>query len=86
MRVEVEVDERVDLVADLQDDVTTVAAIASIGATQGDEFLAANGRAPMAAIASADMQHNAVNKLRHEFQSFRDPARVSRIKRCRSYI
>ena len=67
MRVEVEIDECVNLVADLQDDVTTVSAIAPIGATQRDDFLAVNGRAPMAAIASADMQHNAVNKLRPEF-------------------
>ena len=67
VRAEVEVQQGVDLRADLQDDVATVAAVAAIGPTERFEFFAVDGGTAVAAVTGDQVEHDAVDEAVHVF-------------------
>ena len=67
VRVEVKVQQGVYLRGNLQDDVSTVAAVSAVGAAEGDELFAVDGGAAVATVTGLQMQNDAINELWHSF-------------------
>ena len=65
VRAVLEVKQGVHLRRHLKDDVAAVPAVAAVGAAEGLELLAVDGRAAMAAVARLEVQGCAINKLGH---------------------
>ena len=66
VRVEVKVQQRVDLCGDLEDDISAVATVTAVWAAQWHELLSVNRGTAMSSVASLQVQGHAVNELRHE--------------------
>jgi len=66
MRVEVKVQKGMDLWRDFQNDVPTVATVASIGASKGYELFTVNGGTAVATVTGLQVQHYAINELWHD--------------------
>jgi len=67
VRVEVKVQQGVDLRGNLQDDVSAVATVAAIGTAEGYELFAVHGSTAVATVTGLQMQNDAINELWHSF-------------------